>query len=346
MFDELRHGAALAGLIRAEARAALLRAGLRSGLFAALREPQSAELLAASQGLDARLCAAWLRALEAHGLAERSGDAYRLAGLARWMLDGPDADAAAAALDQSFYAYVPVLSHLPELMQSGRLPSWGGREEALRTARTSRLHERRAVAALHKIPGARKARRILDIGCGEAHTLALLLTRRRDALGTGIDLDPSVAERARAVLEAAHVQRRAEIRVEDFLTASLSQGYDLALLNNNLHYFAEPSWPALFARVFSHLVPGGLLAIQTPVLDGGSLSRALGIDSTLATFDLFLRAHANLAGLPDAAALDAALRSAGFGELGAVSILPGGALRYVWARKPARDDGSPPALTG
>ena len=335
MLDDLRHGAALASLIRAEGRAALLRAGLRSGLFEALRTPQSPEALAASHGLERELCAAWLRALEAHGLVVRRGDTFRLGGFVRWLLLGPDADACAAALDQSAYAYVPVLSHLPELMQGAPLPEWGGREEALRTARASRLSERRALAALDKIPDAKLARRILDIGCGEAHTLARLLARYRDALGTGLELDASVAERAEGVLAAAHVQRRAEIRVESFLSAELPNGFDLALLNNNLHYFAEADWPALFARVFAHLAPGGLFAIQTPVLDGGALSRALGIHATLASFDVFLRAHTNLAGLPDAAALDAALRGAGFAEIGAVPILPGGALRYVWARKPA-----------
>lgn len=336
MFDDLRNAAALASLIRAEARAALLRSGLRSGLFAALREWTSAEALASSEGLDAKLASAWLTALEAHGFVEQRDARFRLAGLARWLQGGPDADAACAALDQSSYAYAPVLSHIPELMQSERRPTWGAREDALRTARASRLSERRALAALHRISGARKARRVLDIGCGEAHYLAKFLMRYRDALGTGVEIDASVAERAQETLEAARVQRRAEIRTGDFFSAELPQSFDLALLNNNLHYFDEARWPALFGRVLEHLAPGGLLAIQTPVLGDGALARWSGIRASLATFDLFLRAHSNLSGLPDAAQLDAALRAAGFAEVGAESIAPGGALRYVWARKALR----------
>ncbi|MFI5319640.1 MAG: class I SAM-dependent methyltransferase [Myxococcota bacterium] len=333
MLADLRHGAALAVLMRAEGRAALLRSGLRSGLLGALREWTSADALAAAQALDKHLCLAWLTALEAHALIEREGERFRVTGLARWLLDGPDADAARAALDQSAYAYAPVLSHLPELMQSERRPHWGSREEALRTARASRLSERRALAALHRIPDARKARRILDIGCGEAHMLARLLARYRDALGMGIELDASVAERAQETLDAAHVQRRCTLQVGDFFSAELSRSFDLALLSNNLHYFEEARWPALFARVAEHLAPAGILAIQTPVLPDGVLARATGMRATLATFDLFLRAHANLSGLPDLARLEAALRGAGFAAVGTQQILPGGGLRYVWARK-------------
>ena len=81
------------------------------------------------------------------------------------------------------------------------------------------------------------------------------------------------------------------------------------------------------------VIPLPFVAIQTPVLSDGAFARFSGMRATLATFDLFLRAHANLSGLPDLARLEAALRGAGFAEVGAQPILAGGGLRYVWAKK-------------
>jgi hypothetical protein len=76
------------------------------------------------------------------------------------------------------------------------------------------------------------------------------------------------------------------------------------------------------------------VAIQTPVLPNGALARFSGTRATLATLDLFLRVHANLSGLPEPARLEAALRGAGFPQIGLQPILAGGGLRYVWGRKP------------
>src|SRR5690606_631092 len=149
---------------------------------------------------------------------------------------------------------------------------FGAREEALRMAAITRLVESRALRALEKIPGARRPRRILDVGCGQGHYLADLLTRFRDAMGVGIEIDPGVAEEARRRLAEADVVRRAEIRVGDFLAAPLPAGrFDLVLLNHNLHYFAPAQRVVLARRALGVLEEGGVLAIQTLVLTEGLL---------------------------------------------------------------------------
>lgn len=330
----MREVARLGRLTRAVSQLALLRAGLEAGAFAALAEPKSADELAAALGAPADLCAALLRAAHASGFVAKREGRYRRSALLDWLCDSPDADAARAMLDQAALSYAPALDGLPRLLAGAPRPSWGGEVEGTRTARASRLLEARSLAALDRVPGARNARRVLDAGCGEGRMLAALLAHYRDALGFGVEREPAVAERARRNLAAAQVHRRAEIWVGDVLSPGLPAGvWDLALLNQVLHYCTESERDALFARLFERLAPGGVLAIQTPVLDESTLARLTGMAATAALFDLFLHCHGNLSGLPDPTDLQVRLRAAGFARVGSVSIVPGGTLRYVWASR-------------
>jgi SAM-dependent methyltransferase len=330
----LFEAARLGRLTRAASELALLRAGLASGLFAALAEPRSPAELAAHLAAPPELCAAALRAAHASGFVVRRGARYRRSRFVEWLTASSDGEAARSMLDQAALSHAPTLDALPALLRGAPRPTWGGDEAAARVARASRLLEPRALAALDRVPGARNARRILDVGCGEGSLLAALLSHYRDALGVGIEREPAVAERARRRLTAAQVHRRGEIWVADVLGEAFPAGeWDLALLNQVLQYFTEPERDALFARLHERLSPGGVLAIQTTVSEDGLLARATGMAASAALFDLFLRSHANLSGLPDPTDLQVRLRAAGFARVGSVSIVPGGALRYVWARR-------------
>jgi SAM-dependent methyltransferase len=331
--------AELGRLTRAAAQLQLLRAGLDAGLFAALAEPKGAEELAESLGLAPDLCEAWLRAAFASGFVERRGGRYLRGALASWLLAPPDGDAARAMLDQAALSYAPALGRLPALMREGApRPHWGGGEEAARVARGSRLLERRALAALARVPGVRRARRFLDVGCGEGSLLAALLSHYRDALGLGVEREPHLAELARRRLREAEVHRRGEIWSGDVMREELPAGdWELATLNQVLHYWSDEERDVLFSRIARRLAPSGVLAIQTLVLQDGALARLAGTAASSALFDLFLRSHANLFGLPDPVDLQVRLRAAGFARVGSVSIVPGGGLRYVWAaRGPGR----------
>jgi SAM-dependent methyltransferase len=216
-------------------------------------------------------------------------------------------------------------------MKGAERPLFGTREEATGMAAITRLVEPRALRALERIPGAKRPRRVLDIGCGQGHYLADLLTRFRDAFGVGVEIDPRIAEQARRRLAEADVTRRAEIRVGDFLTAELPAGrFDLILLNHNLHYFAPAQRQALLRRARGLLQAGGVLAVQTLVLTEGLLPGLLGLQAGAALFDLVLRAHRNLHGLPAVEEVHRALREAGFAKTGEVPVVAGGAVRFVW----------------
>jgi SAM-dependent methyltransferase len=261
--------------------------------------------------------------------------AYQIDGLAKWLLETPDSSLLSALLEETIEGYGRLFERMPELLAGEQRPDFHSPAESRRAAEISRLVERQALSALCRIPGVRGARRLLDVGCGFGGYLVGMLTRYRDAHGIGIEQDAEVAEVAMQNLQAADLSRRSEVRVGEFMSMDLAAGsHDLILLNNNLYYFAPNIRRALFDRIFSRLVPGGLLAIQTAVISDRTAARFMGFSANTAAFDLYLRAHDNLYGLPDLGELHANLLETGFESIAEIAFLPGAAARYVWARAP------------
>lgn len=330
----LRFGRRFAETVATPLRLSLLRTGLHQGLFEALREPATPEALADRLGLARDLVAAWLSAAEAHGLVTSRGGRYRASGFALGVLDARNAPALVALLDQTAESYAPRLDALPELLKGAARPAFGAPDEARRAAVLARVLERRTLRRLRRVPGARRARALLDVGCGHGTLLAALLTRYRDARGVGVELDAALAEEARRTLREAQVDRRAEVHGGHFLELELpAEAFDLVLMSQSLHYFSVARRRAILERAHSHLLPGGLLVAQTPVVETGWRARWTGAAAMVASYDLFLRAHRNLAGLPDPAALDAALEEAGFEERGALRLTFDGSVRLFWGRR-------------
>jgi len=326
-------------------RAHLLRIGIRTNLFEALRQPKTVNQLTQDSQLAPDLLQAWLRAAASHGLIRmvRERDrAYQIDGLAKWLLETPDSRSLIALIEETIEGYGPLLERMPDLIKEDARPEFGSPAESRRAAEISQLVERQALSALGRIPGVRGARRLLDVGCGYGGYLVGLLSRYRDAHGVGIEQDSEVAEIALCNLQAADLSRRSEIRVGEFMSMDLAPGfYDLILLNNNLHYFAPSIRSALFDRIFSRLVPGGIFAIQTAVVSDRAAARLMGYSANTAVFDLYLRAHDNLYGLPDLGELHASLLAAGFEAVAETAFLPGGSARYVWGRTPREDLAGP-----
>ncbi len=335
---DLRYASEIAALVRPTVRLALLRGGLDDDVFSEFLEPRTASEFAETRAVDRALAASWLRAAAAAGWLERHGNAYTSSPFVRWLLETEMGDAGRAMLEEAVLAYEPILGSYPARMKSQDRPAWNGDTAAAeRVARGSRVIEGRALKALFRVPGVRQARRFMDIGCGEGVYLMRLLERHRDSLGDGVELDAGVAERARVHLARAGVQRRAEIHTGDFHALELPHGsYDLVLLNNNLYYFQDEEREPLFERILEHLSPKGVLAIQSPFVSDDPLSRWLGVTTMNASFDAFLRIHSDLAGLPEPDELNAQLQNAGFSSMGTVPIVPGGSVRFVWARKAGR----------
>ena len=332
--DELRHARRLAGTLEDFTRVHLLRTGVHLGIFEALREPRSEGDLSERLGLAADLIHAFLRACHAQGLLVRRADGfYALHSFARWLLDSPGAPALHALLDQAVLGFGPRFEALSELMKGAERPEFGTAEEARRAAAVTRLVEEPALRALERVPGARSARRVLDIGCGFGTYLAGFLRRYRDATGVGVELDPDVAEEARRRLHEAEVSRRVEIRVGDFMTLDLPKGtFDLILVNHGLHYFAESQRGALLRRARARLAEPGVVAIQTPTFADPLRGRLRIGRNPVASLDLYYRTHRNLYGIPDLEEIRETLVDSGFGRTGVVEILSGGQVVYAWGR--------------
>lgn len=335
LLEQLRFGRRLALAMRGQLELAVLRAGLESGLVDALREPRSAEELAEAKGLELDLVEAWLRAAHAHRLLDRHEGRYRRGRYLRWLEEGESGEAAIAMIGQATKSYSPTLARFPDLVRGGdRMPFGLDPEENRRVAIGSRVSEPAALRALRTVPGVRSARRILDVGCGEGTYLIDLLGRHRDAMGTGVEVDPDVAEQARQRIRVTEISRRAQILEGDVLDLDLPRGvFELVLLNNNLHYFDREERRALLEKMHACAAPRGVVCIQTPIVADTVAARAIGARAMLATFDLFLRSHGNLHGLPVLDDLLEMLDEVGFAKSGRRTITPGGMAIYVWARK-------------
>lgn len=124
------------------------------------------------------------------------------------------------------------------------------------------------------------ARRILDLGCGQALLAAWLLAAdsahhagnwprdwpRPPVPGryTGVDIDPREAARARAALgERAHIVQ-GDIRHVDYEPA------DAIVLLDVLHYTDLASQEAVLKRARAALAPRGVLLMRVADADGGA----------------------------------------------------------------------------
>ncbi|MBP1759218.1 MAG: methylase involved in ubiquinone/menaquinone biosynthesis [Firmicutes bacterium] len=81
-------------------------------------------------------------------------------------------------------------------------------------------------------------RNVLDVGCGEAVFLRGLVEGFPSLTGVGLEINPSVADRAVAQTES--YQGRIRIECTDVFEFTDTLGtYDCCLLNNNIYYFSS-----------------------------------------------------------------------------------------------------------
>ena len=102
--------------------------------------------------------------------------------------------------------------------------------------------------------------RVLDAGCGSGVYTAAVLEADPTVRVVGIDLSPSVVQRAREGLAGRGLDRRAELCVGDVRgwIASSEERFDLVLLLNDVYYFPPEERVDLYRVLGKALIPGAL----------------------------------------------------------------------------------------
>ncbi|HET6467026.1 MAG TPA: trans-aconitate 2-methyltransferase [Geminicoccaceae bacterium] len=106
----------------------------------------------------------------------------------------------------------------------------------------------------------RRARRVVDLGCGPGNSTALLAARFPMAKVTGIDGSPAMLAAARRRLPGCGFEIA---DAASWSPAAAPDGPpDLVFANALFHWL--PDHPAVLARLLSELAEGGVLAVQMP----------------------------------------------------------------------------------
>jgi SAM-dependent methyltransferase len=242
---------------------ALLRAAHTSGAFARLCELTPIEELASDLRLNLQQTRQVCMALEALGVANRDGNAYRLTeGWATMMAaDRPTSlgdrleltRLLATAIDSCFDDPLGFAAVSPEEAVGLARSVWGvpGSPDALKswTDLDAQMPEVRAVWQA----GGRHA----EFGCGAGRDLLRVVAMYPGVTAVGYELLPHVAEHARQLAAALDIEDRVEFRIEDVQTAAASAEFDTMVWSQI--FFPPEVRPATIASIKRAIKPDGLL---------------------------------------------------------------------------------------
>ncbi|HUZ84030.1 MAG TPA: class I SAM-dependent methyltransferase [Gaiellales bacterium] len=125
--------------------------------------------------------------------------------------------------------------------------------------------------------------RVLDLGCGDGHLLALVLSARPGSHGLAVDVSRPMLERARARFAA---DGRAAV-VEHDLAVPLPPSwgvFDAVVSSFAIHHLGHARKRELYAEVFAALEPGGVfcnlehVASPTPAMHARFVQALGGVE--------------------------------------------------------------------
>lgn len=171
--------------------------------------------------------------------------------------------------------------------------------------------------------------RVLDIGCGEGLYLNKLLEYFPSLQGVGLEINPTVAERAQQ--NSQIWGERLKILCADALNMPPDIGtFDVCLLNNNIYYFSPEQRLRLLENIKQVLKPTGQIGILSALRKGENPSRVFRTHIPQNLMSFFLACHQGFQGLPTEDEIRELLAQAGFANI-SVTPLPFKISHYFFA---------------
>lgn len=241
---------------------------IEAGLFDALDEPKTVDVLASETGTDPGILGPLLASLAAQNYVTRSGDTYeRTAMTESWLTDDGRANMAPwfTFWDRVVLPYWN--EHQESVLTNGEPPlsvyewldehpeKWPITQRGFRAAASVVSED---VADSVDVPAG--AERLIDVGGGHGE-YAMAVCRRHPSLSAVVFDDPAALDVAREAASDAGLSDRVRTRGGDYLQDDLGDGYDVALVFNVLHGHDDAEVRRLVDRTYDALNPGGRIAI-------------------------------------------------------------------------------------
>lgn len=303
-------------LLRPFYKLTFLAAAKNCGLLDALAtQKQTLDDLAKLYCHDARsreALAAWLQFGCRVGLLSLSDSYYALEGLAL-KLSRPENDATLALVQEVATLHHKYLLETPTKLRKKQLWQLSDQDGEL-TTRSSRALEVFQIEAINRVFSKEGSERLLEIGCGSAIYMRYAAIRNPSLEAVGLELQPAVADLARANIQQWGLESRVAIEIGDVRERAPKPEFDCVTLYNNIYYFPVDERIILLRHVRSFLKPSGSLLLTT-CCQGGSAGMEM--------LNLWGAATAGSGRLPTVEEMSNQLTEAGFNHVDVMRLIPG-----------------------
>lgn len=311
----------------------LVHTGFELNLWEGLLEEKSKEkILAENTNWDPLLLDHWLEQARIQELLVIKNGNYQLSKIGKAIHDYRDYGLEAMYKEFALH-WGPCFAQLPELMRGeiSRVQMEGEMENEL-ISRASKSSEPFVWPLLRGKCEKDRWRNVLDVGCGEAMFLQRLVEEFPRLKGVGLEINPSVANRAAAQTESYQGRIRI-VSIDVFEFTDTSGTYDCCLLNNNIYYFSSEKRMKLLNFIKGLLRPGGQIGILTALRGVTPSFQILNTHIPQNLMSFFLSCHEGFEGLPLEKEMLDLLEQTGFTEIEVIP-LPFKVSHYFFARKP------------